>query len=99
VSRTSDPSHRARFLRAEEWASERSKALQAGDPEFSFAVHLQHADGSSMVFENASLQLREGILVLFTEHHGWRVYDPEDLHHYAQYRGVQGGVAAEGNGE
>ncbi len=61
------------------WAGTYAYKLLATDPRYNGNVLIVHRDGS-VFFLNSSFAIRRpGYLVVFTEHHGYRVFDEEDL--------------------
>jgi len=55
------------------------KTLTVLDPRFRRALHLVHADGTSMFFASAFAATWKEFVIVFTEHHGYFAYDKEDL--------------------
>jgi hypothetical protein len=75
---------RERYDKAHEAARRYDKRLRAED--FKSAVLIMHQDGSHMFYRNAFALRYLGMLIVFTEHHRWYVFDPEDLHSYSQFK-------------
>ncbi len=50
------------------------------------AVGIVHGDGSHMFYRNALALRYLGLLIVFTEHHQWFVYDPNDLQSYGMFK-------------
>jgi hypothetical protein len=42
-------------------------------------VYLSHDDGSSFFWQNAFVTRFRGYVIVFTEHHGFHVYDNDDV--------------------
>lgn len=77
---------RERWEDAQRVAEEYDKALRADDPRFKRSVQIRHGDGAVLFYPYAFLLRYNGFLLLFTEHHRWRVFDPDDLEAYAEYK-------------
>lgn len=56
-----------------------SKKLTTIDTRFQHAVHLVHADGTSMFLSHAFTVTWKEFVIVFAEHHGYFTYDKEDL--------------------
>lgn len=76
------------FKEAEALAQEIDKDLRATDPRFRNAVYLRHEDGSTFIWNNAFLDYTEvhanalfdmEYVIVFTEHHGFHVYNTDDV--------------------
>ena len=77
-----------------QWAEDYDSNLRCDDPRFKRVVMLQHIDGTSLTFVKAFAvrypmpePFEHDFLVIFTEHHGWHWYDPEDLNAWYQFAG------------
>ena len=69
-------------LRAEKY----DHKLKANDTRFSRTVFLCHHDGSTLFFRSAFIMVYEkNWIICFTEHHGYHVYDVDDLITYRQF--------------
>jgi hypothetical protein len=67
-----------------------NKMLLATDPRFCGAVRISHEDGSVLFYEYAFTRIfHDGEttwVCVFTEHHGFHIYDLEDLNGYRHYK-------------
>ena len=52
--------------------------LQCGR-DFNGTTTIKHNDGSVLIFEFAKLDEVDDFIVVYTEHHGFHVYDKEDV--------------------
>ena len=80
------------FQQMKQWAKEYDNNLRADDPRFKRVVLIQHMDGTALTFVWAFVvfypmpePIDREFLVVFTEHHGWHWYDPEDLNNWYQF--------------
>lgn len=62
-----------------DWAAKYDNGLRATDKRFNGSALIVHQDGSVLLFDHAFLLRRSGYLMMFSEHHGFRVFDPEDV--------------------
>ena len=53
--------------------------LRSDDLRFKNAVFVKHQDGSTMFYLNAFVEKYPGWFLIFTEHHGHKVYNAEDI--------------------
>jgi hypothetical protein len=77
---------RVRWDKAHEVAAEYNKALRSDDPRFRRAVQIVDAEGTVLFYRSAFLLRYRGFLLLFTAHHRRYVFDPDDLHGYAEFK-------------
>jgi hypothetical protein len=69
-----------RYSAAMTEAKKRDEKLRANDPRLNIGgVYLSHDDGSSFFWQSAFIQRWRGYVMVFTEHHGFRVYDNDDV--------------------
>ena len=75
-----------------QWAKEYDNNLRSTDPRFQRVVLIHHVDGTILRFMWAFAvwypmpePIDREFLVVFTEHHGWHWYDPEDLDNWCQF--------------
>ena len=57
------------------WANKEKLTIK----DFRHSVRVLHGDGSYFHFCWAKLTLKHGYLIVFTEHNGIHIFDPEDL--------------------
>ena len=58
---------------------ELDKKLRADDPRFRNSITVYHEEGTMMHFEWAFAIKFERWYVIFTEHHGYHIYDEDDV--------------------
>lgn len=59
--------------------------LLATDTRFSRTVTLSHTDGSFFKWKRAFVMERMNWIIVFTEHHGYHIYDKDDLNDVTQF--------------
>ncbi len=64
-----------------DWAKQYDSVLDARDPRFKGMVMILHREGTTLTFLNAFCVRRQldAYIYTFTEHHGYHVYDHEDV--------------------
>jgi hypothetical protein len=74
------------YADAKTQAKEIDSALRADDPRFGRAVHMIHDEGSTFFWECAFVvDIGDKYISIFTEHHGFHVYDRDDVVSVKQY--------------
>jgi len=68
-----------RYSAAMTEAKKRDEKLRADDPRLRGYTVLQHEDGSHFCWDSAFAVRWRGYLMVFTEHHGYHVYDNNDV--------------------
>lgn len=53
--------------------------LRADDPRFRLCVHVLHKEGTTMFYRHAFARRMGGWFMIHTEHHGFHVYDADDV--------------------
>lgn len=77
------------YKQANEIANDYNDYLLATDERFSNVVRINHHDGSSFTYTHSFLiYITDEWLAVFTEHHGYKVYNTGDLTFFAQYKRV-----------
>lgn len=59
--------------------------LLATDTRFNRTVTLSHVDGSFFKWRRAFVMERTNWIIVFTEHHGYHIYDKDDLNDVTQF--------------
>jgi len=67
------------------YAGEYDRKLLATDPRFRRSVLIAHEDGSIFYIDSAFLMQKEEWILMFSEHHSYRVFHKSDLLHYTEY--------------
>lgn len=68
------------FPQAYDKAAQINGSLKASDPRFNKGgVFLIHDDGSSFFWNSAFSMTWEGFILIFAEHHGFMVYNKNDV--------------------
>ena len=75
-----------KYNQAKAIAEARDKTLTADEPGFDSKVFIAHQDGSTLNFTNAFFEIDEDYCFIYTEHHGFHVYNINDLSTYLMYR-------------
>ena len=70
-----------------EKAAEINQNLLATDERFSKKVFVFPKDGSSFYIVGAFIQEQDNRVMIFSEHHGFFVYDKDELSGYGEFEG------------
>jgi hypothetical protein len=73
------------YREIEKLVKEYDDKLLATDPRFQRTVFLAHEDGSSFKWVHAFVMRKGTWIIVFTEHHGYHIYDQDDIYDVGQF--------------
>lgn len=74
-----------KYREAVECAKKINANLAADNDGFSHAVHIMHEEGTVLFYRCAFFERHDEWVFIFTEHHGFHVYNNEDLLRVSEY--------------